>query len=121
VYEVQASTGQVDAVAGRIAASICDENGKAVFTPGIITGDEDPERGALDGNLTIALLEVIGQVNRLGKTQSPTTKRKSGTSSSSRGSAGAPSKKRKAASATPSSAAGSPTEESAAPSTSADA
>ncbi|MNE45132.1 hypothetical protein D3C80_1394040 [compost metagenome] len=60
--------GKVDGVAGRIAASICDEDGKPVFTPGDITGEADPERGALDGNLTVALLSAIAEVNSLGKT-----------------------------------------------------
>ena len=39
-----------------------------MFTPGDITGEADPERGALDGNLTMALLAVIAEVNSLGKT-----------------------------------------------------
>lgn len=59
--------GRGDAVAGRIAASICDEEGKPVFTPEDITGEADPDRGPLDGNLTMALLAVIGEVNGLGK------------------------------------------------------
>jgi len=58
-----------DPVAGRIAACICDENGKAVFTPADITGDADPERGPLDGNLTVALLTVIGEVTGMGENQ----------------------------------------------------
>lgn len=69
VSDLQALSGKVDGVAGRIAASICDEHGKAVFTPGDITGEADPERGALDGNLTMALLAVIAEVNGLGKTE----------------------------------------------------
>lgn len=68
VSDLQALSGKVDGVAGRIAASICDEHGKPVFTPGDITGEADPERGALDGNLTVALLGVIAEVNNLGKT-----------------------------------------------------
>ncbi|MDG5498970.1 phage tail assembly chaperone family protein, TAC [Marinobacter sp. BGYM27] len=59
-----------DALAGRIAASIVDEDGKPIFTPDDITGDADPARGALDGNLTMALLNVIGEVNGAGKTKS---------------------------------------------------
>jgi len=55
-----------DAVAGRIAACICDAKGKAIFAPEDITGAADPERGPLDGSLTIALLTVIAEVNRLG-------------------------------------------------------
>lgn len=60
-----------DPVAGRIAACICDAEGKAVFTPADITGEADPERGPLDGNLTMALLGALGEVNGLaGKTKS---------------------------------------------------
>ena len=60
------SDEQSDAVAGRIAACICDAEGKPVFTPEDITGEADPERGPLDGALTIALLTVIAEVNNLG-------------------------------------------------------
>ena len=55
-----------DAVAGRISACICDAKGNPIFTPEDITGEADPERGPLDGNLTMALLTVIAGVNRLG-------------------------------------------------------
>lgn len=65
-----AIAGKGDAVAGRIAASICDSAGKPVFAPEDITGEADAERGALDGNLTMALLTVIAEANGLGKTQS---------------------------------------------------
>ncbi|MCY1300857.1 Phage tail assembly chaperone, TAC [compost metagenome] len=68
VSDLQALSGKVDGVAGRIAASICDEHGHPVFAPGDITGEADPKRGALDGNLTMALLAVIAEVNSLGKT-----------------------------------------------------
>ncbi|MNF76403.1 hypothetical protein D3C84_585160 [compost metagenome] len=68
ISDIQALAGKVDGVAGRIAASICDAEGKPVFAPGDITGEADPERGALDGNLTMALLNVIAEVNQLGKT-----------------------------------------------------
>ena len=70
VTDLAAAGGKVDPVAGRIAASICDAEGRPVFTPGDITGEADPERGALDGNLTVALLVVIGEVNGAGKTPS---------------------------------------------------
>lgn len=70
VSDVRASQGQVDGIAGRIAAAICDEAGKPVFTPEDITGEADPERGALHRNLTLALLGVIGEVNAPGKTTS---------------------------------------------------
>lgn len=62
--------GKGDAVAGRIAASICDEEGKPVFTPEDITGEADPERGPLGEELTMALLAVIGEVNGMGKPKS---------------------------------------------------
>lgn len=58
-----------DPVASRIASCICDENGKSVFTPQDITGEADPERGPLNGNLTVALLRVIAEVNKLGEPQ----------------------------------------------------
>lgn len=70
VSDIKTMAGKGDAIAGRIAASICDENGKPVFTPEDITGEADPERGALDGNLTMALLSVIAKVNGLGKSES---------------------------------------------------
>lgn len=63
ISDLRAIVGKADGVAGRIAASICDEDGKPVFTPEDITGEADPERGALDGNLTMALLSVIAEVN----------------------------------------------------------
>jgi len=68
--DLAALTGKSDGVAGRIASCICDAEGKPVFTPEDITGEADPERGPLDGNLTMALMLVIGQVNGLGKTPS---------------------------------------------------
>lgn len=62
------SFGSGDLVAGRIAACICDENGKPVFEVGDITGDSDPARGPMNHNLTIALLDAIAEVNNfLGK------------------------------------------------------
>lgn len=83
VSEVIASSGKHDSIAGRIAASICDEDGNAVFTPDDITGAADPERGALDGRLTVALLAAIHQVNNLGKTMSSPNSMSSGTNSPS--------------------------------------
>ncbi|AWP32188.1 MULTISPECIES: phage tail assembly chaperone family protein, TAC [Pantoea] len=92
--DVLAMGGKVDGVAGRIAASICDEFGKPVFTPADITGEADPDRGSLDGALTIALLVAIQEVNDLGKTSSSAPKTNSGASSSSTASVDAPSQKR---------------------------
>lgn len=67
ISDLTAHREKTDAVAGRIAASICDASGNPIFTPDDITGDADPERGALDGNLTMALLAAISEVNQLGK------------------------------------------------------
>lgn len=83
VNDVLSATGKVESYAGRIAASICDESGQPVFTVGDITGDADPERGALDGNLTVALMMVIAEVNNMGKTMSSATPTSSGTNSPS--------------------------------------
>jgi len=92
--DVLAFGGKVDGVAGRIAASICDELGKPVFTPADITGEADPDRGALDGALTVALLVAIQEVNDLGKTSSSAPKTNSGANSSSTESVEKPSPKR---------------------------
>ncbi|MBK0032751.1 phage tail assembly chaperone family protein, TAC [Erwinia sp. S43] len=67
VGNLLAHNARADGVAGRIAASVCDEEGKPIFTPKDITGEADPGRGALDGELTIALLVAIKEVNDLGK------------------------------------------------------
>lgn len=71
VSDLTSAHSKSDPVAGRIAACICDAEGKAVFTPADITGEADPDRGPLDGNLTMSLLAVIGEVNgAAGKTKS---------------------------------------------------
>ncbi len=70
VSHLSAINGKSDPVAGRIAASICDADGKAVFTVEDITGEADPKRGPLDGNLTMALLALIAEVNNMGKMKS---------------------------------------------------
>lgn len=67
VSDLLSTQGGGDGIANRIAYSICDEQGNPIFTPGDITGEADAERGALDGNLTVALLAAIGEVNGLGK------------------------------------------------------
>lgn len=87
--DVLAIGGKIDGVAGRIAASVCDEEGKPVFTVADITGEADPSRGSLDGNLTIALLVAIQEVNDLGKSTSSAQKTNSGANSSSTESADA--------------------------------
>lgn len=60
---------KADAVAGRIASSICDENGQDVFTPEDVTGESDRVQGPLTHEMTMALLNVIGEVNGMGKTK----------------------------------------------------
>jgi len=80
--DIMAIGGKIDGIAGRIAASICDEQGKPIFTPDDITGEADPERGSLDGALTIALLLAIQEVNDLGKDTSSVKKKNSGANSS---------------------------------------
>jgi len=68
-----------DLMASRIASSILDEDGKPIFDIGDITGENDPERGPLNFSLTAALMNVINEVNNLGKTTSSQTKKNSGT------------------------------------------
>ena len=69
VSDVRLYGASGDMVAGRIAACICDEKGKPVFTVGDITGEANPERGPLNHNLTVALLNAIAEVNSSAKTQ----------------------------------------------------
>lgn len=90
---IRAGFEGVNPVAQRIADCICDAEGRAIFTAQDVTGEADPERGPLDGALTLALLQAIGEVNELGKKlpQSPTTS--SGTNSCSAESAAEPSPK----------------------------
>ncbi|MEQ6925629.1 phage tail assembly chaperone [Pseudomonas sp. 2848] len=107
VSDVLAAGGKQDSIAGRIAAAICDEEGNPVFTAQDIThGPLDPDElakdrnstkrlGALDGNLTVALLTAIHEVNNLGKMPNSASSTSSGTSSSSPASAGARSRKPK--------------------------
>ncbi|RRW54810.1 phage tail protein [Pseudomonas fulva] len=61
VGDIAAHRG-ADPLACRIASSICDADGKAVFTVSDITGEADPEKGALDPDLTNLLLIAIGEV-----------------------------------------------------------
>ncbi|ABI59708.1 conserved hypothetical protein [Nitrosomonas eutropha C91] len=70
VADLRSINDDLDPVASRIASSITDEQGKPIFTVQDITGEADPDRGALNGSLTIALLNVIAEVNGLGKQQS---------------------------------------------------
>lgn len=65
--DIEAARDKTDPMAARIAASICNAEGRPVFTAADITGDADPERGPLDAGLTWALLAAITEVNALGK------------------------------------------------------
>lgn len=84
--DVLAASGRQDGVAGRIAASIVSAAGESVFTVADIIGTADPERGPLDGNLSVALLKAIYEVNNPEKTNPSPESTRSGTSSSLRGS-----------------------------------
>jgi hypothetical protein len=94
VSDVKSLDGKHDSLAGRIAASVCDENGDPVFTVADITGAADPDRGALDGRLTVALLCAINEVNNLGKTTTSQPPKSSGTSSRPRSAARSPKPKK---------------------------
>ncbi|MGP9834209.1 phage tail assembly chaperone family protein, TAC [Marinobacter sp. NSM] len=63
VSDIKSLSAKSDAVAGRIASAICDKEGKPIFKPEDITGEADPERGPLNGEITMELLRVIGEVN----------------------------------------------------------
>lgn len=63
VSDIKSISARSDAVAGRIASAICDKEGKPIFEPGDITGEADPDRGPLSGEITMELLRVIGEVN----------------------------------------------------------
>ena len=83
VSDIYAVRGKSDVTAGRIASCICDEDGNPVVTADGITGAADPQRGPLNNNLTMALLNAINEVNSLGKTGSLPTTTSSGMSSCS--------------------------------------
>jgi hypothetical protein len=100
VSDVMSVASKQDSIAGRIAASICDEHGNPVFSSpmdithgplGPVELEKDPEStkrlGSLDGALSVALLFAIQEVNDLGKTKNSPSSTSSGTSSSSPASA----------------------------------
>lgn len=89
VNDIRAHFGSSEGIAGRISACICDDKGNQVFSIGDITGDTDKERGALNYNLVIALLNAISEVNEVPKEKTLSWK-SSGTSSCSTGSAEEP-------------------------------
>lgn len=63
VSDIKSISSKSDAVAGRIASAICDKEGKPILKLEDITGEADPERGPLSGEITMELLRVIGEVN----------------------------------------------------------
>ncbi|AIR90229.1 phage tail assembly chaperone family protein, TAC [Pseudomonas cremoricolorata] len=106
VNDVLSFNGKHDTIAGKIAASICDEHGYPVFSspldithgpldPAELEKDPDSQKrlGSLDGGLSVALLLAIQEVNDLGKTRSSPSSTSSGTNSSSAGSAARRSRK----------------------------
>jgi|SRR5690606_12840817 len=78
--DILSARDKKDSLAGRIASSIVDAEGKPIFTIEDITGEASPDRGPLNVSLTTALLVLISEVNGLGK-ESPAslTKNESGT------------------------------------------
>jgi hypothetical protein len=66
-HDFAAMRGDPNGLAGRIAASVCDEKGDPVLTIDQITGADDPQRGALCESLILSLMAAISQVNGLGK------------------------------------------------------
>ncbi|HBC1013223.1 TPA: phage tail assembly chaperone family protein, TAC, partial [Escherichia coli] len=60
--DVVAEADRIRDPAERIASAVCDENGDPVFTVADITGEADPQRGPLDGWLTVSLLKAISEV-----------------------------------------------------------
>ncbi|SDS41869.1 phage tail assembly chaperone family protein, TAC [Pseudomonas prosekii] len=72
VGDIAAHRG-ADPLASRIASSICDAEGRAVFTVADITGEAASAeegaaaKGALDPDLTNLLLIAIGEVQNPGK------------------------------------------------------
>ena len=73
VSDIRSVSTNGDPVAGRIAACIVDENGAPVFTVSdILHGPKDDDGnhlGALDANLTMALLQAISEVTGVGESR----------------------------------------------------
>lgn len=89
-----------DLTAARIASSICDKDGAAVFTVADIVGDPSTGHGPLTAELTIALLAAISAANGLvggAELKKSTPRKSSGTTSSSTGSVAGRSRKQKPA------------------------
>lgn len=75
-----------DQLAVRIASHICDEFGEPILTYEDIVGTAEDGRGALDANLTIALVGAIAEVVSLGKSTNSALKTNSSANSSLPGS-----------------------------------
>jgi len=85
--QAAAANGDTEAVAVRIASTICKKDGSPVFTVADILGTANKDRGPLDGNLVLALLGAIAGGGDDPKTPASRTTKSSGVKSSSRGSA----------------------------------
>jgi len=95
-HSIRSIAGDSDAIAARIAASVCDEQGQPVLSIGDITGDADPVRGAMCESLVMALLIAIAEVSGVGKQiRSLVPKTSFGANSSLTASAAKPLRKRK--------------------------
>lgn len=97
IGEMGESLSREQVVAARIANHICDKQGQPLFTVADVLGNPDTGRGPLNSELTVSLLNAIGEVLGLGK-QKPARKtsprkKSSGASSSSRASEAARSRK----------------------------
>ena len=89
VADIKAANDDEDLIgASRIARCICDSEGNPVFEVSDVTGvydngdpvmwlnpktNDDEPRGGMCNSLVIALLDAIGQVNDLGKSNPETT------------------------------------------------
>lgn len=82
VSELIAIRENRDTAARRIALCICDKEGNPIFTQEDVTGEANPERGPLDGALTMELLRAISEVFGLGKNQGKSSAKKKSSSTS---------------------------------------
>ena len=80
ISSAEAARASKDQLATRIASSVCDANGKPVFTSEQIVGDPESESWGLKEEIVNALLIAISEVNGMGgeKKNSP-QKESSGT------------------------------------------
>ncbi|WP_341520709.1 phage tail assembly chaperone family protein, TAC [Pseudomonas sp. G.S.17] len=82
-----------DAVAGRIAGYICNQDGEQIFSVDDVLGKAEEGRGELCAELTVALFAAINRANNPPVTAEKKSPKSSGTKSSSPESAAEPSPK----------------------------